>query len=270
MLALAHMIWNFFIGLSTDYITLSPVSSEGFGDVWITIQSQFGTFFYSIGVAVLNLFFLIGFVRQASNLKQSYTLESFIEAAIKLVLANALMYHCWNLMAGILSIATYMTPSGSAITFDTTIDPAVVTADLQDLLQGGMLTGALVVIILLIYLLVSMICGIMIFITVYTRHFQVFVLATTAPLALSTIAGGESISRTGYSWIRAFLGKAFEIVIIGLSLAVGSMIANQLSTFVSIGTNTTMNALILEVLTMIIITASVKGADVLMTKVFSL
>ena len=269
-LSIGHRIWNFFLNLSTNYISMSPVSINN-GTVWAMIQGEgFGTLFFAAGIAVLNLFFLIGFVRQAANLKQSYTLESFIEAAIKLVFANLLMYNCWNLMATVLSIAAYLTPSSEISGFPTEVTEANVVAELADLFDAGLLGPSIAVVLLLLYVIVAAVCGVMIFITVYNRHFQIFILATTAPLALSTVAGSSEISRTGYSWIRAFLGKAFEIVIIGIALSVGSLIAQALQDNITLGINGTLDSLIFELLTMILITASVKGADGLMSKVFAL
>lgn len=269
-LSIGHRIWNFFLSLSTNYISMSPTTINN-GTVWAMIQGEgFGTLFFAAGIAVLNLFFLIGFVRQAANLKQSYTLEIFVESAIKLVLANLLMYNCWNLMATVLSIATYLTPTAEIIGFPTEVTTVDVVSELSSLFNAGILGPAIAVVILLIYVIIAAVCGVMIFVTVYNRHFQIFILATTAPLALSTIAGSSEISRTGYSWIRAFLGKAFEIVIIGIALSVGSLIAQAVQENITLGISTTLDALIFEMLTMILITASVKGADGLMTKVFAL
>ena len=75
--------------LITGVITMSP--QEFSSHTWTYVTETLYPWSLGCGVAVINMFFLIGFLRGASNLRENITIEMWVELFIKALLANGLM-----------------------------------------------------------------------------------------------------------------------------------------------------------------------------------
>ena len=71
---------------------------EGNVGAWDYVKNTVFPLFLSMGAAFLNIFTLVGFCRQASNLKEGITMEAWIELFIKLIVANILMVNSLDIM----------------------------------------------------------------------------------------------------------------------------------------------------------------------------
>ena len=113
----------------------------------------------------------------------------------------------------------------------------------------------------------------MIFLAVYGRFMQLYVMVACAPLALPFLAGGHGVERTGSAFIRAFLGKCFEIVVIALFLGIGTRLCRSIDWGSMEGIEGIFDGAqqcIQSMITMVLMAASVKGADSFMRRVFGL
>ena len=153
----------------------------------------------------LNMFTLIGFCRQASNLKEGITMEAWIELFIKLVVANILMTNCLDIMQEFTGFAITTTkvllPKGV---------PTVIGGDYDAGFRLAMLMLAP------IYLIISGVCSITVLIEILGRFLNLFMLMAVAPLALSTLAGGRGLENSAIAWFKSFLTNALQIIIIAL------------------------------------------------------
>ena len=109
---IAQELWNFVMGIAytlmgknvTSFTTpaINAIAQAlGLGGnigAWDYIKNTAFPLFMSMGAVFLNMFTLIGFCRQASNLKEGITMEAWIELFIKLVIANILMTNCLDIM----------------------------------------------------------------------------------------------------------------------------------------------------------------------------
>lgn len=193
---IAQELWNFVMGIAytlmgknvTSFTTpaINAIAQAlGLGGnigAWDYIKNTAFPLFLSMGAVFLNMFTLIGFCRQASNLKEGITMEAWIELFIKLVVANILMTNCLDIMQEFTGFAITTTkvllPKGV---------PTVIGGDYDAGFRLAMLMLAP------IYLIISGVCSITVLIEILGRFLNLFMLMAVAPLALSTLAGGRGL-----------------------------------------------------------------------------
>lgn len=260
--ALGRYYWNYFMDLVKSILTMTP--SEYAPEAWGYITSVLYPWLLSIGTLMLNLFFFIGVFKQASNLKQNFTLEVFVETGIKLLLANGFM------VSGIPIMNTFFEMSAAMIRFINAGSDYSLRVTQQEIDAGMVLFLWLFG---FIYMIVSVVCGIMILLAVYGRYIQLYLLVAVNPIALSTAVGGSGISHTAFAWIKTFLSKVFEIVLIALVLVVASKISVQMEFLNEDGFGDWFDGASLalqNIVLMIVTTAAVKGVDGFMRRALGL
>lgn len=257
---MGNAMWSWLTGMTFSVLVETPDTfSSG---AWGYIVNNIYPLTLSVGTVLLNLAFMIGIFRQASDLKQNLTLEIFLGLAVKLLFANVLMQGGISIMRGLFQSAAAFTAEINA--------SAAITVLPEDIDAGMTLFGCLFGVF---YFLVCVVCGGLIFISVYGRFLHLYVMAACAPLALPFLAGGPGAERTGGAFIRAFLGKCFEVVVIALFLAVGMKLCQSIDWLEVEGIGgwfDGMTQCLQNMVTMILMAASVKGADSFMRKIFGL
>ncbi|MBQ6134334.1 MAG: hypothetical protein IJI65_09295 [Lachnospiraceae bacterium] len=255
-------IWNACMLITEGLMGMGPDTYAP--EAWAYVRDTLYPWFLAVGSILLTLFCLIGFVRQASNLKDNITIEMWIELFIKLIIGHFLMNNGITIMQSFFGIA-----SGTTLMINDNTIPTIWTSDID--------AGAVMMYILvgIIYVIASVICGITIVIEVLSRYLNLYILVATAPIALSTLAGGRGIEDTAYAWIKSFLTNVFQIVAIALILRIGGMMcqstvfsmtgADGFAGFFSGAPN-----VLVSMLTMFFMTSAVKGADGLIKRAFNL
>lgn len=255
-------VWKTCMAMVQSLMGMTP---DTFSDnAWTYVTDTLYPWFLSIGVILLNIFCLVGFIRQASNLKENVTMEMWIELFIKTIIANFLMQEGLKIIGYIFDIAA----GGSDFIMGTTL-PSIWTSDVD---VGAVITY---LVIGLIYLIASGVCGITILVEVMSRYLNLYILVAVSPIALSTLAGGRSIEDTAYAWIKSFLTNVFQIVAIALVLRIGGMISQ--STIFQTATDGTIagffsgsSSVLYSMLNMFFMASAVKGADGLLKRAFNL
>lgn len=253
-------VWNLLMGLTGGVLGLTPEAFSG--GAWRYVSGTLYPVTLSVGVLFLNLTFLAGFFRNAGNLKQNFTMEILLELIIKALLANVLMQGGLGIMQGLFGAAAGLAGAAGA--------GQSLSVKVEDIDAGATLFGCLFGII---YFLACLICGALIFMAVYGRFLQLYVLTACAPLALPFLAGGRGVERTGAAFIRAFLGKCFEIVVIVIFLGVGTRLCRGIDWGDMDGIAGWFDGAgkcLQSMVTMVLMAASVKGADSFMRRVFGL
>ena len=187
--------------------------SEG---TWNYITQSLYPLFLAIGSTLLNVFFLIGYLRSVSNLRDGMTLEMFIELCIKVALGNLVIQSIIPIMEQIFNLAGGI----SKLLIAGTDNPFV-----QSDMDGGAIFFYAVFGI--IYFAVCLVSSVTIFLTVYGRYLQLYLLVLSAPIALSTIPGGPGISQTAGAWFKTLLAKSFSIVLIALAIIIINFIVKN-------------------------------------------
>lgn len=147
--------------------------SEG---TWNYITQSLYPLFLAIGSTLLNVFFLIGYLRSVSNLRDGMTLEMFIELCIKVALGNLVIQSIIPIMEQIFDLAGGI----SKLLIAGTDNPFV-----QSDMDGGAIFFYAVFGI--IYFAVCLVSSVTIFLTVYGRYLQLYLLVLSAPIALENM-----------------------------------------------------------------------------------
>ena len=259
---IADAIWNASMKLIAGLLTKSPQSFSS--PAWSFVNGTLYPFALSIGLSLLNLFLIIGWLRALTRLHENITLEMTVNALIKVVAANVLFLNIKTIMTSLFSTATLMT--GTVFTLQA---PTLVTEDLD---LGAALFYNLFGIL---YILAAIVCSFMILITVYSRYIRLYLLVVSAPFALPTIVGGEEARRTFISWLKTFLLNTFEIVMIAMVMVICfKLISGGVSLYeqgnVAVEAANGMLDALNGLFTMVLMTASVKGVNSFMAKTFGL
>ena len=259
---MADAIWNASMALIAGLLTRSPQSFSS--PAWSFVNGTLYPFALSIGLSLLNLFLIIGWLRALTRLHENITLEMTVNALIKVVAANVLFLNIKTIMTSLFSTATLMT--GSIFTLQA---PTLITEDLD---LGAALFYNLFGIL---YILAAIVCSFMILITVYSRYIRLYLLVVSAPFALPTIIGGEEARRTFVSWVKTFILNTFEIVMIALVMVISfKLISGGISLYeqgnVAVEAANGMLDALNGLFTMVLMTASVKGVNSFMAKTFGL
>ena len=255
----AKWIWNWCMGLCTGVMTKSPQTFSA--ETWEFVKETLYPWSLAIGVACLNLFFIIGFLKAASNLKENITLEMSVEAMIRLVAVNAL------LQAGLKLISTFFTMAsalaGQVAGFQ---QPEFFTSD-HDI--GANLFWWLFG---FGYFLVAVVCAILIFLTLYGRYIKLYMLLITYPIAMPTIVAGRGVDSTAYAWLKTFLSNVFEIVAIALTMSIAGRLISGI-TLPDAGFASNFDGFkqgMHSIIYMILMATSVKGTPAFINKAFNL
>jgi len=259
---IADAIWNASMTAISGLLTMSPQSFSA--SAWDFVNGTLYPWALSIGLSLLNLFLIIGWLRALTRLHENITLEMTIDALIKVVVTNVLFLNIKTIILKLFSAASLM--AGGIFTLQA---PTLVTEDMD---VGAILFYNLFGIL---YILTAIVCSIMMLLTVYSRYIKLYLLVVAAPFALPTIIGGDETKRTFSSWVRTFLLNTFEIVMIAIVMVICfKLIGSGVSlfdkgNFAVEATNGFIDALN-GLFTMVLMTASVKGVNSFMAKTFGL
>ena len=259
---IADAIWNASMTAISGLLTMSPQSFSA--SAWDFVNGTLYPWALSIGLSLLNLFLIIGWLRALTRLHENITLEMTIDALIKVVVTNVLFLNIKTIILKLFSAASLM--AGGIFTLQA---PTLVTEDMD--------VGAIIFYNLfgILYILTAIVCSIMMLLTVYSRYIKLYLLVVAAPFALPTIIGGDETKRTFSSWVRTFLLNTFEIVMIAIVMVIcfkliGSGVSLfEKGNFAVEATNGFIDALN-GLFTMVLMTASVKGVNSFMAKTFGL
>ncbi|HEY9574171.1 MAG TPA: hypothetical protein VIR32_01390 [Lachnospiraceae bacterium] len=217
--AIPNGIWKFFLKLTLSVISLDPQYLGQEGSVWGSLQAtEVYTTILSIGASLLALFFLIGYIRQTMNFKEMASVENFLRFAIKFVIATLLMTNIIPIMFEITGVTTILVKQIEGIS-NLNISVEKGSISLTNYQLFGILT--------IVSIIAAFVCGVKIFLSVFKRFINIYVLLLMAPIAMSTLAGDETISSSGVAWIKTTLGCIFEVVVIALVIAVAGTLFSK-------------------------------------------
>lgn len=257
----SNILWNAFMQLIGVISGLTPEDFSA--SAWAYVVGDVMNWTLTIGSTMLAGVFLINVFRQTSDLRQGITLERMIEIGIAFILGNYVMLYGVSLMSIMFEIAGV---SSNAAINNSGLQFAQADWDLGATLLSFFLA--------LIYLVVVLVCGISMVFVVYRRYLQLYAIVGLGPIAWSTIPGGRGISATAVAWLRTFLTKCFEIVVIALFITIaGKMCGGINFGQASDGIATLFDGaaeLFQNMLTMIILAGSVASSEAFLRKTFGL
>lgn len=218
-------IWNILIGYAWDMLQTDPRELADQA-LWNEAYRIF-QLMQILGASLVNIFFLINFFKETSDIKHSMTLESSIQSFIKLVIVDAIFLNLSNLLIKIVEIEQdllgIVAPAGA--------DSIKLKIDSLDDWEFKIEKAILGNIFGLFFLIICIGGAIIVLWTVYRVFLKIFFYLAVAPLALSTYAGPQGISHSGSSWVRTFLCAIFELAGMILMLRLGTILINAAGLF---------------------------------------
>ena len=251
-------IWNFMISLITSTAGTTPEAFSS--EAWYYVTTVVYDSFLSLAASMLNIMYLIGLMRQAVKLRENYTAEMLVDALIKVIIANFGLLNGLTLMKKFFGIASTL-----ATVFLGNRGSLYFNQSHHDL-------GSTLFFFLFgfVYLIVSLVCSAMIFLSVYSRYMMLYFLVGVAPMAWITIPGGSGVSNVFFSWLKTFIAKALEVVGIAILIGIGSALCSKIDFGTVDGVSNGAMQAIQNMATMILLAASVKGLDYTMRRMFGL
>ncbi len=213
---LGTLIWN---GVMVLVGAVAQTTPHAFSvSAWVYVTGTLLPLTKAVGAVLLNIFFYIGFIRHVSNLKEGITVEMLMETCIKVVLANVVLQNISTIMSRLFAIA-------SNATAVIAVEDALIFTQ-EDLDLGAVLFYWMFG---FLYFIIALVCALSVFLTVYQRYLQLYLLMMAAPIAVSTLPGGHGVANTAGAWFKTFLGKTFAVVFIVASCAIAAKLCSSVN-----------------------------------------
>ena len=257
----AAEIWNATLSVVYAMLGASPTSGT-YVEAWNIVKNLY-TSFSAIGSSLLVLFFLIGYCRDVTDLRAEFTLDGTIKIFIRLIISVNVLTYAIDWMPKLF---------GWAIKLLGLTSQASVTIDAQAIVDQVTGTGwGFMTLFLLgiLFFLVAAVCCVIVIITCVGRFIKLYRIVPFASIAFSTLAGGGQIAQTGYAYIKTFLAYTFEIVAIGITLAVAGAFVSA-SSFFDSGSESSLLIMLEAMIKMVAVTTAVKGSEVGLRKALNL
>ncbi len=257
---MGNAIWSGAFSMMSGLLGTTPMDFSS--SAW-TLASKLYSWSLGAALGFLNILALIGFTREASNLREQLTIEMFVMMCLRVVATNIIFIKGLDVMKSMFTLAAKL--SNSIVSISTP------TFGVEDF-DGG--TFFFFCIFGLLYLLVSIVCALLILLAIYGRYLKLYAIVALAPLAMSTIAGGRGINNTAYTFIRSFIATTFEIIVIAVILTIATVMMSSID-FGTIDTalGSTIDgfgAVLQSIMTMVLLTVAVKGSESFIKKYFGL
>lgn len=224
-------VYNNLAGTAAGMLGQDPSAWNSSG--WSFVNNV-NNIFLGIGGVLVAIFFLMGFCADSVDIKQDFRIENILRMFIKLSIAEYFVINSLTLVKTLFGLATGIIGKlqGNNLTFQYSV-PSEVTDILKDPLNhnitGG--TGALMLVILLIleivFLLITIGCGVMILLEAYQRFFKILMLAPYGTLASSTIAGNHMLGHSAESFWKYALCTIMDAVTMYMALALSAAVISS-------------------------------------------
>ena len=269
MMKMAVSFWGMCCDVAVKYLKISPKGTNAFTTVSGTIFSVF----LAVAASLVVLFFLLGWLNETIDINKSFTLENMFRFFVRYVITASLIVNSLSLVRGTVDCSTALVSVVNVS--DASMKGKKVENVFKDLKESmedeeatgteWLGTGIISMIAGLFGGIVILVCGVQLILAVLSRLFKMYLCIPFGPVALSSFAGGQTISQTGISWIRTFLAYALEAVVIALAIRIsfglfsdGAMMAGSGNLSGALGAILT---IVEYCLPMITACACVKGAE---------
>lgn len=266
-----YNVWEKCCSITVNYLKINP--SNGAGGAWGIVTG--GIFSISMGIAasLSILFFVIGWLNESIDVRNNFSLENMFRFFVRYVITASLIVNSLSLVRGTVDCSTALVSVVNVS--DASMKGKKVENVFKDLKESmedeeatgteWLGTGIISMIAGLFGGIVILVCGVQLILAVLSRLFKMYLCIPFGPVALSSFAGGQTISQTGISWIRTFLAYALEAVVIALAIRIsfglfsdGAMMAGSGNMSGALGAILT---IVEYCLPMITACACVKGAE---------
>ena len=266
-----YKVWEKCCKITTDYLKVNPASVGG--NAWGIVTGSLFNISMGIAASLSILFFVIGWLNESIDVRNNFTLENMFRFFIRYIITATLIVNSLALVRGTVECSTALVGAVNVSSLGTqggdveNVFKDLITKMEDDEATGTewLGTGIISMIAGLFGGIVILVCGIQLILAVLSRLFKMYLCIPFGPVALSSFAGGQTISQTGIAWIRTLLAYALEAVVIAIAIKIsfglfadGSIMANTGGEDGALGAILT---IVEYCLPMITACACVKGAE---------
>lgn len=262
---LGEAVWKAMMSLAMGIMSTTP--QDYAPTAWEYVSGELYSWTLGIGISMMNLFLIIGFLKNVGDLKKNLNLEMLIEFMIRIVITNIVFVNLKDAITGMFSL------SGGLVAELPVSDISVASWGLDGTVTSDNILAFWI--LGFFFFITAVVCGGMIVFTVYTRYIKLYILLCTAPPAAATLVGGQGIERSGYAWLRSLIGHTFEVVIIAMVMVIVGKIMSG-GTFIipddslALDGSSGLAMLFNSILFMVLMAISVHGVSGFMNRTFSL
>lgn len=194
-----------------EVLEKDPTSAkDGYGKMWNRVVDLNDTFMV-IGTALLTIFFIYGFCRDSIDVRSEVRMESTIKMFIRYVIGVNLITCFIKYVPELCRWAVLLTGvTHKKMHFNAKEIAEQIVNETNGVI--GFFLG-------LVMFFVCIACAAIIFYSCLGRFLNFYLLIPFSSIALSTIVGGGQLSQTGWTYIKNMLALIFEIVAMGMVLA---------------------------------------------------
>ena len=174
---------------------------------------------------------LIKLITEKNNMHDVDT-WMFFKWIFKTAAAVLIVTNTWNIVMGVFDVAQSVVSSAAGvISADTSIDSASFLADLQTQLEA-MNTGALLGLLFqsLIVRLAMPALSICIFVIVYGRMIEIYLVTSIAPIPMAMMLDREMGGGMGQNYLRSLFALGFQAFLIIVCVAIYAVLVQHIST----------------------------------------
>lgn len=247
-------IWNATIESVFVLLGISPVDFEE-GAAWAYIK-QIYPYMEIISGSLLAVVMLYRLCKETMDVRQEMKTD-MIKIFCIFILSETVVLNAMTITKALFKIA-----GGCVSILQVGYEPLTASVVLQDT-NLGMIEGIVALLVCLAFYILSFL---MIY-TVYFRFFKIFLIASFSSVAFAFLAGGQEVSRVGFSYLKTLAAYTFEIVIIALAINIGNRLGSVGS---SIYVDNIIWQMLCPLLNVGLIVGAAKGAEGILRRTFAL
>ena len=203
------------------------------GGIYTMIHNLSQTVMLPIAGVILAFVMTLELIKLITEKNNMHDVDTwmFFKWIFKTACAVLIVSNTWNIVMGVFDLAQSVVSSAAGVVVsDTSIDVSTVLADLQTQLEA-MDTGALLGLLFqsLIVRLAMPILSICIFVIVYGRMIEIYLVTSVAPIPMAMMLDREMGGGMGQSYLRSLFALGFQAFLIIVCVAIYAVLVDSIA-----------------------------------------
>lgn len=204
------------------------------GGIYSMIHNLSQTVMLPIAGVILAFVMTLELIRLITEKNNMHDVDTwmFFKWVFKTAAAVLIVTNTWNIVMGVFDIAQGVVSSAAGVVVgETSIDASSVLADLETQLEA-MDTGALLGLLFqsLIVRLAMPALSICIFVIVYGRMIEIYLVTSVAPIPMAMMLDREMGGGMGQNYLRSLFALGFQAFLIIVCVAIYAVLVQHIST----------------------------------------
>ena len=220
------------VGEIAGQVGTSPAAWNG--SIYSMIHNLSQTVMLPIAGVILAFVMTLELIKLITEKNNMHDVDTwmFFKWVFKTAAAVLIVTNTWNIVMGVFDVAQSVVSSAAGVVVgETSIDASSVLADLQAQLEA-MDTGALLGLLFqsLIVRLAMPALSICIFVIVYGRMIEIYLVTSIAPIPMAMMLDREMGSGMGQSYLRSLFALGFQAFLIIVCVAIYAVLVQNIAT----------------------------------------